>query len=148
MKKISREVSNALDSECAHSMEQLLENKISQNFSDLTEVLNSDSVSNNDKAKALYALGRWGDKAAVAAIVKALPKLDEIARVSAVDALGRLDSTESITAIEKLSTDNSPYVRKFTAQTLLRSKKAQAAKILKSMEARETVDFVRRYISQ
>ena len=148
MKNISNEVSKALESECAHSMEQLLENKISQNFTDLTEVLSSDTANNDDKAKALYALGRWGDKAAVAAIIKSLPKLDEIGRVSAVDALGRLDSEESFAAIEKLSTDNSPYVRKFTAQTLLRSKKAKAAKILKSMKAKETVEFVRRHIDQ
>jgi HEAT repeat protein len=143
MKNISPNVDAVLRSECAHSMEELIANKNKQDFDDLIALVDSDSMPSEDKAKALYALGRWGDKAAVPVIAKTLPTLSEVARVSAVDALSRLESKQSLETIMALSNDESPYVRKFVAQSLVKLKKAEAAKLLKSMKAKEKVDFVR-----
>ncbi len=148
MKTLSPEVNQVLESECAHSVESVLSTKSPEHFQQLLEVLGEEAIGDNAKAKVLYTLGRWGDEAAVPVITQALPMLEEISRISAVDALSRLDSAKAVEAIASLAEDTSPYVRKFVAQSLVGSKKAQATKVLKAMQAKEKVEFVRNVLSR
>ncbi|MFT6389589.1 MAG: HEAT repeat protein [Cellvibrionaceae bacterium] len=146
MKKLYLHVEAVLQSEYEYLMEELIGNKNKQEFDDLIAVVDSDSMPSDDKAKVLYALARWCDKTAVPVIAKALTDLSEVCRVSAVDALSRLESKQSLETIMALSKDESTYVRKFVAQSLVKLKKAEASTLLKSMKAKEKVDFLRQAI--
>ncbi|MGH1485797.1 MAG: HEAT repeat domain-containing protein [Cellvibrionaceae bacterium] len=152
MKNFSIELTNAVESDCAHSMEQLMKSKRSQDFSDLLALLKRDADGSYSKVKALYALGRWGDESAIKPIVDIIPTLNELERVTAVDALGRLGSTNALDGVLDLKGDPSPHVRKFVIRALSRFKKPQAEKELKRIQKEDEEAFIRdyagKYVSQ
>jgi HEAT repeat protein len=73
-----------------------------------------------EQRKALYALGRWGDRTAIPDILRALPDLDAAARIAAIEALGRIGGDEEVDAIAEYSEDDSAQVRKFAIKALER----------------------------
>ncbi len=143
MAKLSAALTNALTSDCAHSVEDVLKAKRAKDHTDLIELVSKDSANSEAKSRALFVLGRWGDSAAVAPIAKALPDLDEVGRVSAVDALGLLNTAKAMDAIVTMSDDSSPHVRKFVARALARFSKPKAESTLKTMEKIDQEGFVR-----
>lgn len=86
MSEYSTILTQALQSECAHSMEPLMQAKNAEDFTNMVNMLSDDS-SPQYKARALFALGRWGDNKATAAICKAIPNLYEVCRLTAADSL-------------------------------------------------------------
>jgi HEAT repeat protein len=147
MSKYSAELTNMLESECAHSMEPMMKAKNRQDFADLMSILseNENKLPPQAKARALFALGRWGDNKAVAEISKVLTTLDEVGRLSAVDALGRLNSAPALDSILTISKDPSPHVRKVALKALSRFDKPKAQKGMQSMLAEEKEKFVKDY---
>jgi len=143
MAKLSAALDNALASDCAHSVEEVLEAKRAKDHTDLIAVIGKDSADTSAKSRALYVLGRWGDTAAVEPIAKALPNLDELGRVSAIDALGLLNTAKAMDTIVSLADDSSPHVRKFVARALARFSKPKAESTLKHMEKKDQEGFVR-----
>ena len=148
MKNFSAELTNALESDCAHSMEPLMKGKRSEDFDDLVELLAEDVGESNMKVKALYALGRWGDTKAVTAIGKFLPSFNESERVTAVDALGRLGSAPALNSVISLKEDPSSNVRKFVVKALSRFNKPKADKELKFIQENDKEPFVRDYATK
>ena len=143
MTTFSMELSRALESDCARDMEPLMKAKSDDDFNGLLSVIAGKDVTPSTKVKALFALGRWGKKEAVATIRKHVTSLDELGKVSALDALGRLHSTDSLETVLQLTSDASPQVRKFAVIALSRFKSAKATKQLKVMEAEDDENYVR-----
>ena len=148
MNNFSVELTQAIESDCAHAMEALMQAKRKEDFDSLLELLEQDVDESNAKVRALYALGRWGDNKATTVIVKALPSFNELERVTAVDALGRMGGTDALDSVITLKEDPSPNVRKFVVRALSRFKKVKADKELKSMIANDKEEFVRNYASK
>jgi HEAT repeat protein len=145
MKNFSIELTNAVESDCAHSMEQLMEAKRDQDFTGLLSLLKKDADGSYAKVKALYALGRWGNQSAAPSIREVIPNLNEIERLTAVDALGRLGSTDALDGVIQLREDPSPHVRKFVVKALSRFKKPKAEKELELMQNEDKEEFIREY---
>ncbi len=148
MSNFSIELTNVLESDCAHSMEPLMEAKRSEDFENLVGLLDQDVGESFSKVKALYMLGRWGDAKAAAAISKVLPGFNELERVAAIDALGRLGSAPALVSVITLKEDPSPNVRKFVAKALSRFNKPKADKELKFIEENDKEAFVREYATK
>ena len=114
----------SVESKYERSMEQLMESKRSQDFSDLLALLKKGSDGSYSRVKALYALGRWGDEAAATSICEVIPTLNEIERLTAAEALGRLGSAQALECVLQLKEDPSPHVRKFATRALACFEKA------------------------
>lgn len=144
MVQISNKLREALESDCGHSLEEVIDRKTPEDFRTLQNFLSMDpAIDSQQRIKALHLLGRWGDPAAVPAIVQILPELDEIGRCRAIDALGRLDSSDGLTAILEYVNDPSPNVRKFVVNALGKTSLPGAQKRLKEIENEDAEAFVR-----
>ena len=144
MAEMSKELKEALGSDCAHSLEDIMAAKKPGDFSALQGLLTMDpSVDPETRSKALHLLGRWGDPKAVPAIVKILPELDEVGRCRAIDALGRLGTKEGFGAIVDYTNDTSASVRKFVVYALSKDKAAATKKKLKEIEDKDPQPFIR-----
>ncbi|RCV64290.1 HEAT repeat [Methanophagales archaeon] len=149
MTKISKELLGALESDSAHDLEHVLKEKKKGDFEALQSFLSLDpSINPKHRAKAIYALGRWGDPAPVADIRRILPRLDEAGRISAIDALGRLGTNEALAGVLEYVNDPSPHVRKFVAHALGKINTSEARAKLKEIEAKDQVDYIRAIASK
>lgn len=144
MVQASKELGLALESDCGHSLEDVIARKTPQDFKALQNLLSMDPAINpQQRIKALHLLGRWGDPAAVPAILKILPELEEVSRSRAIDALGRLGSADALSAVLEYVNDPSPNVRKFVVHALSRTDAPKAKKKLKEIRDKDTEPFVR-----
>ena len=144
MVHISNELSEALESDCGHSLEDVIDRKAPEDFRALQNFLSMDpTINSQQRIKALHLLGRWGDPVAVPTIVQILPDLDEVGRSRAIEALGRLDSSDGFAAILEHVNDPSPNVRKFVVNALGKTSQPGAQKKLKEIEDKDTEAFVR-----
>lgn len=144
MNDYSAELKDALQSDCAHSMEPLMEARNPQDYADMLALLSGDS-SDQARARVLFTLGRWGDSKAVPEIRKALPTLDEVGRLTAIDALGRLNTAPALEGVLELTNDPSPHVRISVLKALSRFDKPKAARSLQKMMESEKEKFVKEY---
>jgi len=144
MAKISKQLSEVLESDCAHSVEDVLKKKSADDFKTLISILPLESnVSENYRTKALYLLGLWGDKSSVPEIINILPKLDEMGRISGIDALGRLGSKEALAGILQCANDSSDNVRKFVTRALGKINTADAKNKLKEIQKKDPTRYIR-----
>ena len=117
MANLSEALRAALDSDCGHSLEPVVEARREEDFDALLEEVARPSRPDY-RLKALHLLGRWGDSDAAAAIGRALPGFDELERCRAIDALGRLGGGEALEVVLKHAEDPSAQVRKFVVHAL------------------------------
>ncbi len=144
MAKISKKLLEVLESDCAHSLEGVLQKKTQEDFKTLKSFLSLDpSVKSEYRTKALYLLGRWGDTAPVGTIRNLLPQLDEAGRVSGIDALGHLGTKEALAGILEYADDSSADVRKFVTRALGRINKPEAQRKLKEIRTKDPVNHIR-----
>jgi HEAT repeat protein len=149
MTPVSEELFSALESDCAQDISQLVRERKREDFEGLQEFLSLDpSVNPQHRAKAIHALGRWGDPAPVPAIRGILPHLDERGRISTVDALGRLGTDEALRGVLEQANDPSPQVRKFVTRALGRINAPEAQAKLREMADADPADFVRALASK
>lgn len=149
MPKISEKLLRALESDEACEIGLIVKERKKEDFDALLTLLSIDPLINpKHRAKAIYALGRWGDPAAVVAIRKILPHLDEAGRIGAIDALGRLGTKKALEGILKYLNDPSPHVRKFVTRALGRINTREARAKLRDIAAKDSVDYVRALASR
>lgn len=144
MAQISEKILQAIDSDCADSLSQIIKEKRQEDFEALQEFLSPEALVKPEyRTRALYALGRWGNPTVVEGIHRLLPTLDEAGRISAVDALGRLGTEEALTDILDCVNDSSPQVRKFAVHALRKINTSTARAKLQEVATQESIDYIR-----
>lgn len=144
MVNLSEDLSRALESDCASSLSEIIARNRQEDFDAFQDLLATDADVNQEYlAKAVYALGRWGNPAAVDSILRSLDSLNELGRISAVDALGRLGTEAALSGVMDCANDDSPQVRKFAAIALKSFNNSVARAKLQEMISQEPIDFVR-----
>jgi HEAT repeat protein len=136
MVNLPSRLKSALESDCASELNEVLQEKRQADLEKLIELVStSPEVNPKHRTRAIYALGRWGNTAAVDKIIQVMPVLDEIGRITAIDSLGRLGSHKALQPIFEQSDDPSMHVRKFVIHALGRYKLAEArAKLVEMRE--------------
>jgi HEAT repeat protein len=144
MIEMSTELNAALESDESGALDRLIRRRMREDFEALLDLLTMDpSVERQHRVKAIYALGRWGDPAAVAPLRGLLPRLDADERVRAIDSLGRLGTTEALDSVLEYANDESFYVRKFVTRALGRSNTLKARRKLTEIEHSDPADYIR-----
>jgi HEAT repeat protein len=119
MTGMSPELSEAMESDCATGVEEIVAARRPDDLAALRALLRPDAnVPPSFRQNAIHILGRWGDSESAPAIRSLLPTFDERERMNAVEALSRLDSPDAQAAVLELSRDDSPDVRRFAAYAL------------------------------
>jgi HEAT repeat protein len=141
---VSQKLREALDAIESGELDALILEGDPSDLEELRSLISTDPTINpNDRTKAIYAVGRWGDTASAPRITTVLPELDEIGTITAVDTLGRLGTPEAISAVAELAQHESPHVRKFVVEALGKSSSPEAQEKLIDIEARDPAKFVR-----
>lgn len=119
--RLSPELKDALKAFEIGALDRIIEAKRKEDFDALRRLVSKDvDVNANDRQRAIYALGRWGDPSVVPEIVSLLSTLKESHCMTAIEALGRLGTNPARVAIESYASDPSPHVRKFVVEALNR----------------------------
>lgn len=119
MSEMSDRLRRALESDDAMGMNRVVRERRDEDLQFLRSLLSPDQqVDPRHRARAVNALGKWGDTAAVDPIRELLPNLDEPGRIAAVRALGRLGTPEALNGVLGCATDPSPHVRKSVVNAL------------------------------
>lgn len=124
-------------------LDQIIRSRWPEEFDALRAVLTDPEVDERYRRKAIYALGRWNDRRAVADIRQVMPELNHRSCATAIDALGRLGGTESREAIEAYADDPEPQVRKFVVKALQRIGGQAATDQLKVMAKGDSREWLR-----
>ena len=144
MADLSERVKAVMETDCAHTLEDLVAKPSAPEIRELIAVVEGDAgATANQRQRAVYMLGRMGRTEAAPTIVKALPKLDEGGRIAAADALGRLATPEAQAKVVELSLDAAPQVRKFAAKALARIGTQATIGHLRGMVDGDEESFVR-----
>ncbi|MFQ5874078.1 MAG: HEAT repeat domain-containing protein [Dehalococcoidia bacterium] len=144
MVTVSDELRRALEADDPEDLEKIIHGRRKEHFQALMDLVSAGSdVNPQYRTRAVFAMGRWGDPSAVAAIQRVLTELDELGRVTAVDALGRLGTREALAAILERAEDFSPNVRKSVARALGRINEPEAREKLSDVERGDPERFVR-----
>ena len=145
----SKDVENALASECGHDLDFILELKKPEYVETLREFVSADpSIDPVRRAKALYLLGRLNDVGIVPQIIAILPHLDERGRASAVDALGQFGTRESLQGVIAQSDDRSAIVRKIAVRVLGTVATHEARAKLQERAASDPIPYIRKLASK
>ena len=138
MKNISIILTSKAGIDYAYSMEELMASKRCQDFDSLLLILQRQGDRSYAKVKALYALGCWGDAAAVLPICRAIASFNELERIVAVDSLSRLAPAQALDTLFALQQDPSTKVQQVVAKVLaqLMQQPAMAA-ALKALQAKQ-----------
>ena len=149
MAAMSKELLDALEFDESGDLDQIIQVGRQEDFEALQRLLSLDaSVKPEHRAKALYALGRWGNPAAVDTILSLLPHLAQMERIGAIDALGRLSTQEALEGILKYANDESFHVRKFVTRALCRINTPEAQAKLREIEHSDSADYIRSLASK
>jgi HEAT repeat protein len=139
------EVLRAMESDDPEELERIIAAKRPEHLQALLEIAADGARFTPDqRRKALYALGRWGDPSVVAEIRRVLPELNEVQRIAAIDALGRLGTAEALEAVAVYAADPSPWIRETVIIALQRIGGLESLNVLRRMAAAEPVEWVRR----
>lgn len=146
--RLSPELETALKAEEAGTLNEIVRARRPEHLAQLRELAADDTAPPLYRSRAIYALGRWGDPAAVADIVRGLPTLAEQGRLSALDALGRLATPEAERVLADYAADASPQVRKLVVEGLVRAKGAAAQSTLRAIAERDPEGWLRELASR
>jgi HEAT repeat protein len=142
--EISPRLAVALEADEAEELNKVVLARRPEDFDALVELATAaDRVNRMHRRRALYALGRWGDRVVVPRILHVLPRLDEGAKIAAIDALGNLATPDGLEAIQGYASDPSPQVRKLVVQTLASFPDARSAATLQGMAQTDPEEWVR-----
>jgi HEAT repeat protein len=144
MTEIPGDLELALDADESCDLDVIIGQRRPADFEALRSLLRSDPAGGTPhRARAIYALGRWGDPAIVTTIRDLLPSLDHDERISAIDALGRLGTDEAAEGILRYANDESLPVRKFAALALGRIDTPRARAGLGQLEQADPSNYIR-----
>jgi HEAT repeat protein len=141
--RLSPELEAALQAEEAGALNQIVRARRPEHLVQLRQVAADETAPPLYRSRAIYALGRWGEPAAVADIVRGLATLDEQGKLSAMDALGRLATPEAEQVLAGYAGDASPQVRKLVVQGLARTTGAAARSTLRAIAERDPEGWIR-----
>jgi HEAT repeat protein len=149
MTVMSEGLREALEADESDDLDAIIEQRRPEDFDALRSLLTlNPTVEPSHRAKAIYALGRWGDPAVVEAIQGLLPGLDQDERIKAIDALGRLGTENALDGILEHVDDASVPVRKFVARALGRINTPRARAELSKLERTDPSDYIRSLASK
>jgi HEAT repeat protein len=149
MTVMSEELLEALEADESGDLDAIIERRRPEDFDALRSLLTLDpTVKPLHRAKAIYALGRWGDPAVVEAIQGLLPEVEEAERIGAIDALGRLGAEGALDGILEYIDDESVSVRKFVTLALGRINTPRARAELSKLERTDPSDYIRSLASK
>ena len=143
MTVMSEELLEALKADESGDLDAIIEHRRPEDFDALRSLLRLDPTVEPYRAKAIYALGRWGDPAVVEAIQDLLPDVEEAERIGAIDALGRLRAEDALDGILEHVDDESVSVRKFVTRALGRINTPRARAELSRLERTDPSDYIR-----
>ncbi len=137
MPDIPEHLNRAFEAEESCELLRIIEEKQDADLEALQQIAAEVSLGVRSRAKAIYALGRWGDSGSVQVIASALPTLDEEGIAAAVDGLGRLGTEEAVRAVMQYAEHPSLQVRKFVVRALGRIDQPDAKSRLKAMQEKD-----------
>jgi len=144
MTEIPGDLELALDADESCDLDERVRQRRPADFDALVSLLRSDPAREAPhRARAIYALGQWGDPAVVRAIRDLLPDLHHDERISAIDALGRLGTDEAVEGILGYATDESVPMRKFVARALGRIGTPRARAGLSELRQADPSEYIR-----
>jgi len=146
--RLSPELEAALQADEAGALNQIVRARKPEHLAQLRQVAADETAPPLYRSRAIYALGRWGEPAAVADIVRGLPTLTEQGRLSAMDALGRLATPEAERVLADHADDGSPQVRKLVVEGLVRAQGAAAQSTLRAIAERDPEGWLRELASR
>jgi HEAT repeat protein len=146
---LSPELDEALRSFEIGAMDNVIARHDPRDFEVLRQlVAGGEAVDPGDRQRAIYALGKWGDPAAVPDIIAVLPSLEPTQSMTAIEALGRLGTDEARAAVESYVSDPSPHVRKFVVEALARMESPAADDVIGTVAATDDEPWVRALASR
>jgi HEAT repeat protein len=148
-KKLPLELKDALKAFEIGALDRIIDRKRKEDFKALRVLLNKDAdVNPDDRQRAIYALGRWGDPSVVPEIVSLLSTLKESHRITAIEALGRLGTNPARRAVESYADDPSPQVRKFVVEALSRIGDRAAKAALQKIAREDREPWIRDFAAK
>jgi HEAT repeat protein len=131
---LSDELETALASDEVGELDEIIRGHRPEHFQNLKKLVLADpAVKREYRKRALYALGRWGDRSIVPEIARVLPDLDETERITAIDTFGRLGTRQAFEAVIGYVRDPSPQIRKFVVHALGRIGSREAYEKLRTI---------------
>ena len=144
MANLSHELLTALDVDESCDLDAIIARRDPDDFDALRRLLTRDpAVNPRQRARAVYALGRWGDPSVVDDIRALLPELDREGRIGAIDALGRLGTEAALDGILTHAGDPSVPVRTFVTRALGRIATPRAEAELRELARTDPSERVR-----
>ena len=138
------ELERALGAFETEALDKIIAQKRPEDFQVLHNLVALEAdVNPNQRQRAIYALGRWGDASVVPDIVKLLPTLKESHCITALEALGRLGTQEACEAVMSFADHPSPQIRKFVVAALSRIGGPAAEERLRQMGREDREGWVR-----
>jgi HEAT repeat protein len=143
MADIPNRVERILNTDCGQSLEELASQASAADIKQLIEVVSDPKETTTRITRAVFLLGRMKQKQALEAILAAAPRLKGDDQIAVADALGRLGGAKARGELIKLSSEESPQVRKFSARALARIGDKTALARLRKIAKEDKEDFVR-----
>lgn len=144
MTGITHELLAALEADQSCELDEIIARRRPEDLEALRGLLRPDpSINPLHRARAVYAVGRWGDPAVVDELRALLPELDHAGRIGAIDALGRLGTDDALDAVLAYSDDTSLPVRKFVTKALGRIATPRAHAELRDLASNDPSDYIR-----
>lgn len=143
--RLTPALKDALDSFEQGGLDRVVRAKRPEDYRALRALAASTSADPNLRQRAVQALGRWGDTAAVADIAAFLlaPETKDSHRITAIEALGRLGTEPGREAVESFAEHSSAQVRKFVARALGQIGDAAARARLRKMAKGDETAWIR-----
>jgi HEAT repeat protein len=142
------ELVKALEADEAEELDKIIRSKRPDHLEALRQLVSDSTTTPEYRAKALYALGRWGDPSVASEIVRVLPTLGEKELIPALDALGRLGAHEAVEEVGTYAEHPSPQVRKLVVQALSRIGGSKAQTTLRAIAAQDSESWIRDLAAQ
>ena len=143
-KEIPTELKDALKAFEIGALDKIVARHRREDFDALRRLVAEKSAGDpNDRQRAIYALGRWGDPSVVPDIASLLPNLKESHCITAIEALGRLGTQAARQAVEPYAGHASPQVRKFVVVALGRIGDSAAKSTLRKIAREDKQAWVR-----
>lgn len=138
----------ALSADDAIDLAAIVRRRRPRHLAVLKRIIADDGVDPVVRARAVSAIGAWGDAEAAPSIVAVIDELDDDGRASAVQALGRLDASIGVDILLRASHDPSPHLRKIAVAALARSDHDLALSRVREMASDDAVPWVRERASR
>jgi hypothetical protein len=141
--ELPEELQAALEADDAGELGDIIRRGQPEHLAALKELVAETDADAVLLARAIYALGAWGDTGAAPLILSRMDGLDNQGRLSALNALGRLNVPEGLDVLIDATRDESPQIRKIAVSALARSDSPRATTRLEELASDDPTDWIR-----